>query len=134
VLNGPEQLEWRDALFNAFSFQEFSDLLLYRLNERIDKYTTLLKLFQTVVGDVVSAFSMRDWEGKLIVAAIEARPGNAALLRLARHGFKNLTEDQQVSLRDALLFQEGTPIHDSDAGRVSIKEELLKRLPNTRMA
>lgn len=55
-------------------------------------------------------------------------------LRLARRGFKNSTEDQQTSLREALLFQEGVPIHDDDASRMSIKEELLKRLPETGMA
>jgi hypothetical protein len=84
LLTGPEQLEWRNALFNVFTYEDFSDLLLYRLNERIDRYSTPNKRFLTVVGEVVTAFSMRDWEGRLIAAAVEARPANVELLRLAR--------------------------------------------------
>jgi V8-like Glu-specific endopeptidase len=84
VLTGSEQLEWRDAFFNAFADQEFADLLRYRLNDRITKYTSSTKSFAYQLGDVIDAYSMRDWEARLIAMAIEARPANAALLRLAR--------------------------------------------------
>jgi len=84
MLTGPEQLGWRDALFNAFTYQEFADLLSYRLNDRLDRYASLLKPFEEEVGDVVAAYSRRDKDGGLIAAAVEARPGNATLLRLAR--------------------------------------------------
>jgi hypothetical protein len=50
-------------------------------------------------------------------------------LRLARGVFDRSTEDQRMALREALLVQEGTPIHDTDDSRRSIKEELLKKLP-----
>lgn len=83
MLTGPEQLEWTNALFNAFSDQEFSDLLLYRLDDSIRNYSNPLKTSKTIVGDVVGAYSRREWEYQLIAKAIEARPGNSALLRLA---------------------------------------------------
>jgi hypothetical protein len=86
MLRGPEQLEWTEALFNAFSDQEFADLLFHRLDDRIGNYTSLLKPSKAIVGDVVDAYSHRDWEDGLIAKAIESRPRNAALLRLAgRH-------------------------------------------------
>jgi hypothetical protein len=83
MLTGPEELGWRDALFNIFTYQEFYDLLRYRLNDRLDRYTSSFKSFEEVIGDVVGAYSRREMEGSLIAAAVEVRPGNAALLRLA---------------------------------------------------
>ena len=83
MLTGPEQLVWRDALFNAFSVLEFSELLKYRLDDRIDKYASLFNPTENVVGEVVDAYQRRDWEDRLIAKAIEARPANAALLKLA---------------------------------------------------
>lgn len=84
MLTGPEELEWRDALFNAFIFQEFSDLLRHRLDDRIDSYGAQFDPFRDIVGKVVNAYSRLDKEAVLIAKAVEARPANAALLRLAR--------------------------------------------------
>jgi hypothetical protein len=50
-------------------------------------------------------------------------------LVVVRSMLDNSTEGQKVALREALLFQEGTPIHDTDPSRASIKKELLKSLP-----
>lgn len=83
MLTGPEQLEWIEAFFKAFSGQEFANLLFHRLGDQIENYTSLLKPLPTVIGDVINAYSQRDWEGRLIVKAIESRPSNAALLRIA---------------------------------------------------
>lgn len=84
MLTGPEQLVWRDALFNVFSSPEFADLLLYRLNDRLDRYAALDDPAERSIGRVVAAYAVRDWEDRLIAKAIEARPANAALLKLAR--------------------------------------------------
>ncbi len=84
MLTGPEQLEWIEAFFHAFSDQEFSDLLFHRLNDRVGSYTSSLKAYKTILGDVIDAYSRRGWEDRLIAKAIEARPGDAALLRAAR--------------------------------------------------
>jgi len=83
MLTGPEQLDWRDALFNAFSEQELTDLLRYRLNDRIDRYVSANKPWEAAIGTLVDAYSRRDQEDLLIVKAVEARPRNAALIRLA---------------------------------------------------
>lgn len=83
MLSGPIQLEWIDAFFSAFSQQEFEDLLFHRLNDRIDNYVSQNRSLRAVIAGVVDAYSRRDWEGQLINKAIEARPSNAALLRLA---------------------------------------------------
>src|ERR1017187_3474433 len=83
MLSGPEQLKWRDALFSAFSEQELTDLLLYRLDDRIDRYVSANKPFETAIGALVDAYSRRDQEDRLIARAVEARPRNTALLRLA---------------------------------------------------
>src|SRR5437773_6976403 len=83
MLTGPEQLTWTEAFFKAFSHQEFADLLWYRLNDRVDAYASPLKPFKTAIGEVIDAYSRRDWESQLIAKAIEARPNNAALLALA---------------------------------------------------
>jgi hypothetical protein len=83
MLSGPEQVQWRDALFDAFSEQELTDLLWHRLGERIGSYASANKPWAAVIGDLIDAYSRRDQEDLLIAKAIEARPRNAALLRLA---------------------------------------------------
>jgi len=84
MLNGPEQLEWIEALFSTFSEQEFSDLLIYRLDDDLRNYAASLRPPKTAIADVVGAYSRHGREGHLIAKAIEARPGSAALLRLAQ--------------------------------------------------
>jgi hypothetical protein len=83
MLSGTEQLQWIEALSRAFSPQEFTDLLFHRLDERVYDYAAMGQPWKASLGDVVDAFSRRDWEFRLIAKAIEARPANAALLRLA---------------------------------------------------
>lgn len=83
MLSGPEQLEWVDAFFKAFSAQEFRDLLVYRLDDSIDAWASDADAKNTAMWKVIAAYSRRDDEGRLIAKAIEARPRNAALLRLA---------------------------------------------------
>ena len=84
MLTGPEQLEWVEAFFKAFSSREFADLLFYRLDDRTEEYASPNDPSKTAMGRVIDAYSRRDWEDRLIAKAIEARPSNAALLRLAR--------------------------------------------------
>ena len=83
MLTGPEQLAWLTALFNAFSPAEFRELLLHRLNDRVDNYGEENATARARMGQVIDAYSRRGWEPKLIAAAIEARPGDAELVRLA---------------------------------------------------
>ena len=83
MLTGPEQLEWRDALFDSFSEQELTDLLWHRLGDRIGRYASRYKPWEAVIGDLVDAYSCRDQEDLLIAKAVEARPRNVPLLRLA---------------------------------------------------
>lgn len=82
MLTGPELLQWTDAFFNAFTDDEFSDLLL-RLDDSIRNYSNQQRVSRQIIKDVVGAFSRRDNEFKLITAAIEARPSNAILVRMA---------------------------------------------------
>jgi V8-like Glu-specific endopeptidase len=82
VLTGPEQLQWTDALFKTFTYTEFSNLLL-RMDENIGEYGTPFKTVKENVGDVVAALSRRDRENELITAAVEWRPANAELIRIA---------------------------------------------------
>jgi hypothetical protein len=82
MLSGPQILQWTDALFNAFSDEEFADLLL-RLNDTIRKYSNPNRVSRQIVEDVVDAYQRRYEEANLIQAAIEARPANPVLLRLA---------------------------------------------------
>lgn len=82
MLSGPQILQWTDALFNAFSDEEFADLLL-RLNDTIRKYSNPNRVSRQIVEDVVDAYQRRDEESNLIQAAIEARPASAVLLRMA---------------------------------------------------
>jgi len=83
MLTGPEQLEWTNALFSAFTRPEFEQLLLHRLNDRVGNYSADTSTNRSAVSDVVDGYSRQDEEGRLIGAAVEARPRNAALLRLA---------------------------------------------------
>ena len=93
MLSGPEQLEWRDALFDAFTDVELTALLRYRLNDRIDRYIKIGTAWEAGIGDLVDAYSRRDREDLLIAMAIEARPRNAVLLRLAsRQGATSVLE------------------------------------------
>lgn len=82
MLNGPEKLAWTDALFKSFTYSEFSNLLL-RLDEDIGEFASPFKPVKQTVLDVVDAFSKRDREYELITAAIEWRPANPVLVRLA---------------------------------------------------
>jgi hypothetical protein len=83
MIDGPQQLRWRKAFFDAFSEDEFSELLLYRLNDRVEKYASRSKPFDQIIGAVIDAYSRRGIEAKLIAAAVEARPANPEFLRLA---------------------------------------------------
>lgn len=84
MLSGREQLEWRDAFFAAFSSQDLRDLLLYRLEDNVAKWASGEDSHEVAIGKVIAAYSRRDNEDLLIARAIEARPKNAALLRIAR--------------------------------------------------
>jgi hypothetical protein len=83
MLTGTDQLHWRDALFDAFSEQELTDLVRYRLNDRIDRYVSANRSWEAAIGILVDAYSRRDREDLLIAKAVEARPRNPLLLRLA---------------------------------------------------
>src|SRR4051794_16536817 len=118
MLSGSEQLQWIEAFRAAFSRQEFADLLFYRLNERLEDYAPERVERPTAFGEVIDAFSRRGWEGRLIASAIEARPGNAALLRLAttqqaaaapdKPGVERLIRDTNAFLDiDQWLFNAG---------------------------
>ena len=50
MLTGPEQLEWVNAFFRAFSNREFTDLMLYRLDDRIDQYAADTDPAKTAIG------------------------------------------------------------------------------------
>jgi hypothetical protein len=83
LLSGAEQLDWVEAFFKAFSGQEFRDLLVYRLDDTIEAWAGENESKNTAMGKVIAAYSRRDEEDRLIAKAIEARPRNAALLRIA---------------------------------------------------
>jgi len=52
-------------------------------------------------------------------------------LLLARVVFDQSTSAQRAALRAALLSPRGTPIHESDPSRVTIRDELLRRLAHS---
>lgn len=83
MLTGPEQLVWVEALWKAFSPQEFADLLLYRLDDMVGEYASESVAAKQAFGQVVAGYSRRDREQELIAKAVEFRPRNAALLRIA---------------------------------------------------
>ncbi|HXA79213.1 MAG TPA: trypsin-like peptidase domain-containing protein [Candidatus Acidoferrales bacterium] len=99
MLSGPEQLVWRDALFKAFSEQEFTELLWYRLDRRVGEFASANRSWAAVVGAIVDAYSRRDEEDLLIAKAAETRPRNPGLLRLAS------TKKAAVAPDDASLEQ-----------------------------
>ena len=106
MLTGPEKLEWTNALFKAFSYFEFSNLLL-RLDENIGEFAAPFNPVKQTVLDVVDAFSKRDREYELIRAAIEWRPANADLIRLAsRKGAAAAPDDAHLQrlIKDTNAF------------------------------
>jgi Trypsin-like peptidase domain len=107
LLSGPEQLEWVDAFFKAFSAQEFRDLLGYRLDDSIESWASDNDPKNTAMGKVIAAYSRRSEEDRLIAAAIEARPRAAALLRIAsRQKVAAAPDDPRVErlIRDTSSF------------------------------
>jgi len=82
MLTGPERLEWKNALFKAFSYTEFSDLLL-RLDLDIKALAGRHNTDKDAIGEVVDALQRQDREHELIAAAVEWRPANCDLIRLA---------------------------------------------------
>jgi hypothetical protein len=83
MLTGPERLKWVDAFFDAFSPQEFDDLLA-GLDDRIGNYVSDMRPPKVVIGEVIAAYSRRNEEDRLIAAAVALRPGDESLARLAR--------------------------------------------------
>lgn len=103
MLTGPELLLWTDAFFQVFSVREFSDLLRYRLDERLDEYTGPNQPLKDAIADVIDAYQRQDREDVLISAAVESRPRSEALLRLARKKGATADFDEQrleVLIRD----------------------------------
>src|SRR5262245_4062501 len=107
MLSGPEILVWTDAFFRVFSARDFSDLLRYRLDKRIDEFAGPNEPLKDAIANVIDAYQMRDEEDVLISAAVESRPRNEALLRLAQGKRATADFDEQrleVILRDTNSF------------------------------
>jgi hypothetical protein len=107
MLSGPEILLWTDAFYRAFSSREFSDLLRYRLDERLDAYASENDPLKDAIADVIDAYQRRDEEDVLISAAVESRPRNEALLRLAQKKRATADFDEQglqVLIRETNSF------------------------------
>ena len=84
MLSPSERLEWTDALFKAFSYSEFSNLLL-GINNDISEFfsPSPLKTLKDAFADSIAGLARQDREDELIAAAVEWRPRNATLVRLA---------------------------------------------------
>lgn len=82
MLTGPERLEWTNALLKAFTYPEFSDLLL-RLDLNIDEVAGRFNTVKETIGEAVGYLHRRNREHELIAAAVEWRPANPDLIRLA---------------------------------------------------
>lgn len=121
MLTGPEQLEWADALFKAFTYPEFSNLLL-RLNDNVGNHAGPFKTVKETIGDAVGWYERRNSEDELIAAAIEWRPRNATLLRLAsRKGVAAAPDDgylQQLLVKTNSLLNFSAWLEE--AGKIQV--------------
>jgi Trypsin-like peptidase domain/Effector-associated domain 1 len=81
-MQGRELLAASQALRDAFTLDEFDQLLFFYLDKRRENIAGPGN-FQTVVYQVLSAAEREGWTSKLLAAAREANPTNARLMALA---------------------------------------------------
>jgi hypothetical protein len=82
ILSGSEAERFWKALLDAFEVDEFRRLLRFTLGQRLDDLT-LASSFQSRVFDVIETAERNDWMLRLIAAACDARPADAALHEIA---------------------------------------------------
>lgn len=83
--SGGELEEVQEALFDAFEIDSFTQMLSYKLNQRLDKIVSPSMNFQTTVFRVLTQWAEpRDLTFDLINAAHQANPSNQKLLRVAQ--------------------------------------------------
>lgn len=81
-MRGRELLAASEALRDAFTPEQFDQLLFFYLNKRRENYARPGN-FPTVVYEVLSAAEREGWTANLLAAAREANPTNAQLMALA---------------------------------------------------
>jgi hypothetical protein len=81
-MRGRELLAASEALRDAFTPDQFDQLLFFYLDKRRETYAGPGN-FQTVVYEVLSAAEREAWTANLLAAAREANPTNARLMALA---------------------------------------------------
>jgi hypothetical protein len=82
AMNGRELLAASRALRDAFTLDEFDQLLFFYLDRRRENIAGPGN-FNTIVYQVLSAAEREGWTSKLLAAAREANPTNASLMALA---------------------------------------------------
>lgn len=82
AMTGRELLAASEALRGAFSPEEFDQLLVFHLDRRREDYAGPGN-FRTVVFQVLTAAEREGWTPRLLAAARESNPTNAALMKAA---------------------------------------------------
>jgi hypothetical protein len=83
VLNGPQQLEWKNTLVQAFDANSFAELLL-SLDDRVDLHAGDAVNFARAVLAVIQSYNRQGITSDLLAAAVRMRPRNPAVAELAR--------------------------------------------------
>src|SRR4051812_4744874 len=83
-LSGPEMGELREYLRGAISRTRLDDLLLFRLNKRIDDYIAPADDSLTAYRRVIEGANMEAWWRELVREARNMRPGDPGLLGFAQ--------------------------------------------------
>ena len=130
AMQGRELLAASQALRDAFTLDEFDQLLFFYLDKRRESIAGPGNL-QTVVYQVLSAAEREGWTTKLLAAAREANPTNARLMALAeawqlaplRTGTRDALErviSQEAGFLDITAWRERLGALEGQVGRVEV--------------
>lgn len=78
-LNGKQMEELSTALLDAYDRSSLEQLLLFRLDQRLDKFAPAGGDMRNTVFRIIECANQEGWEDQLIAAAQEYIPGNARM-------------------------------------------------------
>lgn len=119
-LNGRQTERLSDALRDAFTPQALARLLSYKLSLRLSDFSSFGNggNAQEIVFDLLLAANADEWVDRLLLAAREAAPGNAALYAVAQQFGLTATRATRQELERVIV--ESNQMQDPDLFRARL--------------
>jgi hypothetical protein len=127
-MSGEEERVFRDALVSAFDLSSFDQMLRFRLN--ITRQDIVADAgMRTVSFDVIQTANREGWLDRLVEAAIDERPQNAALRNFAIS--LKAPSEKEVNTRPAIMERSIEQRHQDGSPKdiVAVINEQIASLP-----